>query len=450
MSDKYNYHEFKKIVKDFVGDILVTFPEQIDNLDKRLLLIHNSINTNNTTEYSNNYDETSKDNDDDEDQELEETGEQDSDKMLNTVQEIFEYCYEIYPERFFDILYQNVEMFENEDLNTYFLPGIDFKILWKENISDNTRNNIWKYLQLILFTIITNVENKNTFGETAKLFEAINEDEFKEKLEDTIKGFENIFDLSNDTFNQDLSKNLFENMPDPKEIHDHISGIMNGKLGELAKELAEETAKDFDLTEENIKDPKDIFKTLFKNPQKLMNLVKNVGTKLDEKMKSGDIKESELLEEASSMFNNMKGMPGMENSNMKDLFNNLNIGEMMKNMGMMPPGGKFNQNAFNSKMEENLKASRAKDRMRTKLDANRKNQEENKNRQENKTTTENNTVKNDIQNNLDFLFNNDNSNLTKLNTDLQKLEDEMKQKNNETLNTPAQNTNKKKKKGKKR
>ena len=101
-------------------------------------------------------------------------------------------------------------------------------------------------------------------------------------------------------------------------------------------------------------------------------------------------------------------------------------------------------------MEENLKASRAKDRMRTKLDANRKNQEENKNRQENKTTTENNTVKNDIQNNLDFLFNNDNSNLTKLNTDLQKLVDEMKQKNNETLNTPAQNTNKKKKKGKKR
>ena len=32
-----------------------------------------------------------------------------------------------------------------------------------------------------------------------------------------------------------------------------------------------------------------LFQTLFKNPQKLMNLVKNVGSKLDEKMKSGDI-----------------------------------------------------------------------------------------------------------------------------------------------------------------
>ena len=35
------------------------------------------------------------------------------------------------------------------------------------------------------------------------------------------------------------------------------------------------------------------------------------------------------------MFNNMKGMPGMENSNMKDLFNNLNIGEMMENLTKM-------------------------------------------------------------------------------------------------------------------
>ena len=369
---------------------------------------------------------------------------------MNTVQEIFEYCYEIYPERFFDILYQNEEIFDNNDLNINFLPGIDFKLLWKENISDNTKNNIWKYLQLVLFTIITNVENKNTFGDTAKLFEAINEDEFKEKLEETIKGLGNIFDLSNDEpGSDDISNNFFENMPDPNEIHDHISGIMNGKLGELAKELAAETAKDFDFTEDSIKDPKDIFKTLFKNPQKLMNLVKNVGTKLDEKMKSGDIKESELLEEASSMFNSMKGMPGMENSNMKDLFSNINIGEMMKNMGMMPPGGKFNQNAFNSKMEENMKSSRARERMKTKLEANREEKAKEEKKKENCEKETN--VKNDIQKNLDFLFNNDSRNLTKLNSDLQKLVDDMQVKNNEFMNTSEErtNSNKKKKKGKK-
>ena len=203
-------------------------------------------------------------------------------------------------------------------------------------------------------------------------------------------------------------------MPDPKQIHDHISGIMNGKLGELAKELAEETAKDFDLTEENIKDPKDVFKTLFKNPQKLMNLVKNVGSKLDQKMKSGDIKESELLEEATNMFNNMKNVPGMENANMKDLFNNFNIGDMMKNMGMMPQGGRFNQNAFNSKMEQTMKASRARDRMRTKMEANqqqreteagRGNQDQSTRPTNNRTSNlDDSNVQNNIQKNLDFFI----------------------------------------------
>ena len=229
---------------------------------------------------------------------------------------------------------------------------------------------------------------------------------------------------------------------------------MNGKLGELAKELAEETAKDFDLNEDNIKDPKDIFKTLFKNPQKLMNLVKNVGTKLDQKMKSGDIKESELLEEASNMFNNMKNVPGMNNDNMKDIFNNFNIGDLMKNMGMMPPGGKFNQNAFNSKMEETMKASRTKERMRAKLDNNRKqSQEVEKDKEQQKEGSDlDKSMKNDIQKNLDFLFNNGGGDLSKLNSDLQKLVEDMKI-NNESNKSIQKNecnaTNKKKKKGKK-
>jgi methionyl-tRNA synthetase len=88
---------------------------------------------------------------------------------------------------------------------------------------------------------------------------------------------------------------MFNNMPDPSKIHDHINSIINGKLGNLAKELAEETAKDFDFCDEDLKDSSSAFKKLFKNPQKLLNLVKNVGTKLDEKMKSGDIKENELF-----------------------------------------------------------------------------------------------------------------------------------------------------------
>ena len=43
----------------------------------------------------------------------------------------------------------------------------------------------------------------------------------------------------------------------------------------------------------------------------MMDLVKNVGSKLDNKIKSGDIKESELMQEATELMSKMKDMPGI-------------------------------------------------------------------------------------------------------------------------------------------
>ena len=98
-----------------------------------------------------------------------------------------------------------------------------------------------------------------------------------------------------------------------EEIHDHINTMMNGKLGCLAKDIAEETAKDLNIDIENTESINDVFKQVFKNPGKLLGIVKNVGAKLDDKMKSGELKESEILEEATEMMSKMKNMPGMNN-----------------------------------------------------------------------------------------------------------------------------------------
>ena len=60
---------------------------------------------------------------------------------------------------------------------------MDFKLLMNdEGISDNTKDTIWKYLQLILLSVIKDVSAGESFGDTAKLFEAIDEGELKEKL----------------------------------------------------------------------------------------------------------------------------------------------------------------------------------------------------------------------------------------------------------------------------
>ena len=80
---------------------------------------------------------------------------------------------------------------------------------------------------------------------------------------------------------------------------------MGGKLGDLAREIAEETAGNFTDDMENATDANEVFQKLFKNPGKLMGLVKNVGEKLDSRIKSGDINESELLSEATELMGKM-------------------------------------------------------------------------------------------------------------------------------------------------
>ena len=89
------------------------------------------------------------------------------------LQYLFEYFLTIFPERFFDILYQNDDMFKPDSkTNTCFLPNVDFKLLFHcENVSENIQKALWKYLQLILFTLLGSVKDSKGFGKSANIFE---------------------------------------------------------------------------------------------------------------------------------------------------------------------------------------------------------------------------------------------------------------------------------------
>jgi len=324
--------DIKKIVIDFTTDILVTFPEQKDslNIDLQTLLA-------------------------------------DTDKEDKALLSVYAHCKKIYPERFFDILYQNNEVFKNK---IEFLPGMDFSLLWADkDLSEKTRETIWKYLQLLLFTLVSTISDGASFGDTAKLFEAIDENEFKNKLEETIAQMQNVFsDKETDAGTEQASEGSMpninlEDLPDPKDIHDHVTGMMNGKLGNLAREIAEETAADLNMDMENAGSVNDVFKKLFQNPTKLMSLVKNVGNKLDTKLKSGDMKESELLQEASDIMQKMKSMPGM--GDLQSMLAKMGMGHMMPGG---KSGGKVNVNAMQANLDRNLKAAKNKERLLSNLE----------------------------------------------------------------------------------
>lgn len=282
-----------------------------------------------------------------------------SEKLTDTkIKSIFEYCKTVYPERFFDILYQNDSIFLPESTtNVHFLPNVDFKVIYNtEGVSDNTKKTIWKYLQLMLFTVIGEIKDKTGFGETMNMFDGIDEKMLHEKLSETMSGLTDFFknmESSNQSDengeNTEEFKNMFDNMPSAEEfakqfpsdkkmegmpnmenIQDHLKTIFEGKIGSLAKEMAEEISGEFaDLLGEdaaNTGNPQDVIKKLMQNPKKIMDLMKTVGGKLDSKMKSGEISREEIMKEASEMIGKMKDMGG--NDDLNNMFK-----KMAKGMG---------------------------------------------------------------------------------------------------------------------
>ena len=290
--------DFYKVIKDFVKDIVITYPEI--KLNNDLQTIHDAP----------------------------EDGPKESFDL------IFEYMLKIIPGFFFDILYEKETLFDD---SRFFLPDIDFKLLWNENITERTKTIIWKYLKLVLLIIVGHMNVGEQFGDTAKLFETLNEHDLKQRLNDAVKDIHSFFEADG------------KSIPNPDKLHDHLSGMMEGKLGSLAKEIAEETVGDMkDL--QDTESVNDVFQKMFRDPSKLMGLVSTVGDKIDKKIKSGDLKESELIEEASEMLKKMKDMPGM--SQFESMFKQF---------------GKVDLNAMQSKMNSKLNAVKTRERLQEKL-----------------------------------------------------------------------------------
>ncbi len=273
--------DFKKIISDFVADIATVFPEHGEAC---------------ATVYG-----------------------------MDTAA-VFDHCKRTYAPQFFNILYRNEAVLFAEPIE--LLPGLNFKALWETpDVSDATKEAIWKYLQLVMFSVVSDLSDTSTFGDAAKLFEAIDESVLKSKLEEVMEQMQDMFKdgagtgagtgagagtagaapegaapEGADGATAGTDGAAPEGAFDPNSMHEHLNGLLGGKIGSLAKEIAEETASELNLDPSDEASVQSVFQNLFKNPGKLMGIVKTVGQKLDSKLKSGEIKESEIMQEASDLM----------------------------------------------------------------------------------------------------------------------------------------------------
>jgi len=390
---------FKKVIVDFISSFMASFPEYKDGIYKVLdMQEYTDVEFVDKTRSNPFPDECIKN------------------MSEKNVCVLFEHCRRVYPERFFDILYQNEHIFSadpavSNNVCVDFLPNVDFRMVWNlADVTDTTKDHLWKHLQLVTFTIVGGISRDNlSFGDTARMFEAIDETELKSKLEETMAGIQALFEGSSnadgdDTFNVDVhdesgaGENQNQNaddsrrksaFPNAESIHEHLSGLLDGKIGALAKEIAEETVTELNIDVSNETSVSGVFQKLIKNPGKLTGIIKKVGEKLDKKMKSGDIKESELFKEASDFMAKMKssgGIGGKGGNGMAD------IAQLFKAMNLNPGAGgaaaaginsksKINLNAMQSELNRNMKMALTRERMQKKLEEKRAAEDPSKMRQ---------------------------------------------------------------------
>ena len=271
----------------------------------------------------------------------------------------------VFPERFFDIINSNNEIFsQTSEANTMFLPDVEFKVLFNcEGVSENTKTSMWKYLQLLLFTVMGSVKDTSNFGDALNMFESMDENDLQNKMKETMDGlgefFERVPEQQEQTASSEDPSRPFK-LPKPEVLHEHMKTLMEGKLGKLAKELTEEFTEDlkdvFDESDTNDKSIKDIMAQIMKDPKKIMTIMKKITDKLQNKMKTGDISQEELMKEVSGIVEKFKAMGGGE--------------DIMKQFAKGPFAKMFQNMSGNAQTIS--KHSAMKDRLRKKMEEKQK------------------------------------------------------------------------------
>ena len=243
---------------------------------------------------------------------------------------LFSHCMNVYPARFTDIIYQKEDIFDaNSNENVEFLPGISFKYLWSCNdITDSTRDVIWKYLQTTTICVVGSIDSNNMDKTMKEVFDKLDEDTFKDNLCETIDQIQGIFKKATDTLDTqddvddaDTPPNISADAPpniSADTFQENLDNLIGGKIGTLAEEIMKDTVAN--LNEDDFagaETPSDILKKLFENPGSLISMAQGVTQKLQTKIDSGEYNQEELFNEASNVLKNVKNMPG---------------GEMMQNM----------------------------------------------------------------------------------------------------------------------
>ena len=243
-----------------------------------------------------------------------------------------------------EITDKNECIFEND---LFLLEDVCFKKIWSSNISDKTKETIWKYLQSFCLINI----NINTL-------EKLNGDD---NLSDQKMTKKSKKDLEN---YQKINKDFTNEKPSDEDLNGFNSILENTNIGKIAKEITEELNLGDDSSEA---DMKEVF-----NPENMMKIFSSINSKISD---NGDLNKDDLANEATNICSSMKDNPlfsqlmGMQSS----MFGQMGQQGQQGQQGMQ--GQQTNPDTRNISVSNNKEGDRnaaARKKAKSKLDKRKK------------------------------------------------------------------------------
>jgi hypothetical protein len=202
-----------------------------------------------------------------------------------------------------DISQKNNKLFLGET-ELIFLRGLDFRELWTKDLSDSSRENIWKYLQTLYVLGRKIVASDDDVNEMLNELNSTDEENLKNHQKEMMDMIDN------------MSKITDENRENNSDVEDLFN---NGIISDIAKELTTE----LDLDKMDMGNPQNMNEA-FSNimggggGNNFFNLISKVGEKIQKKVESGQINQGDLISEAQKMMGGLKNPEQMAKSMMNN------------------------------------------------------------------------------------------------------------------------------------
>ena len=180
------------------------------------------------------------------------------------------------------------------DKDPILLENVSIKMIWKSDISTQTKNSLWRYLQTFCILHIKNNQNDERVSD---VMESIKQNE-KVKDKETVKNMKKLKKLT-ELINEDVIK---ENIKS-SDMEQMGNLFENTQIGQIAKEVTEELDIEGILSNENGSGG---IEQLF-NGGNMMNIIQTISSKVGSLENDGQ--GGNIMEEAMNITNTMKGNP---------------------------------------------------------------------------------------------------------------------------------------------